>query len=202
MDQSMDVASHSTTREEHSDEVSNSSTTIEDPIIPKESLFQQYGHWVKDKVKQIFKICRSYEQPYKNYYIVITPYGRKKGMQLDAIIKMIRRWGCTRVIITKEVRSKETKRKINPHFNIIITTKKDIGSSNSNNLNIKSQILPNIGDVARAIDYSFKEYVQPIRFCLKGKDYYVWQKNNLINSYKCPDNIEETTDEGNHVEDM
>lgn len=186
MNQQVDVASLSATREELSDEVSIST----EDEIPSESLFKSYGTWARMKSIELFSLIRSYEKPYRNYYIVICPYGRKKGIKMDQIIKIVKRWGCNRVIITRETMGKKGQ-SINPHYNIVITTKKKLKDSNSNNLNIKVQKLPNLGDITRAIDYCFKEYIKPLRSCKEGRQYYVWKKNNLRQDYECPENIEE-----------
>lgn len=151
------------------------------------NIFNTYGYNARIIAKDIFKICRTYEKPDKNYYIVLTPYGTKKGTPLWIIINMIKkRWSPQRLIVTYEQYNGNyfapisKRKKINPHYNIIITTKKDIKSSNNNNMNIDVQEIDYIKDLNKVIDYSFKEYVDPkcynINRCIHELNYYVYIK--------------------------
>ena len=98
-----------------------SATTIEDRRIPKKCIFNNFGYRAKRRAVELFGIIRTYEKPFNNYYLVITPYGRRKGMSMPEVVKIVKRYGCERVLITLEKKDKKGK-PINPHYNIIITT--------------------------------------------------------------------------------
>lgn len=170
-----DVTVFSQAREEASDEVINSRVLAE--ATPNYNIFNEYVHNAKAGSIETFRLERSYERPYVNYYIVVTPYGNRKGMTMHDIKNIIRRrWSPERYILTRED-TDDTGKRINPHYNILITTKKVMKNSNSNNLNINVQsTTKGIVGLTNIIDYSFKQYMREKR-CIKDKHFYAWVRH-------------------------
>jgi len=114
---------------------------------------------------------------YTTYYVVITPYGNRRGMTFPEVLTHIRkRWPSVRTFIGYEDRDSAGNR-INPHYNIVVTTRKRLRSSNTHNLNMEAQVLFSYGDVKRVIYYSFKTYITPVkRPVYLMVNYYVWLK--------------------------
>lgn len=160
--------------EEFIDEVINSRDT--DDIMPKNCIFDEYVHNAKSKSIEIFDLKRSYERPYVNYYIVITPYGNRKGISMHDIKNIVRRrWSPERYILTRED-TNDSGVRVNPHYNILITTRKLLKTSNSNNLNMDVQLqLDGQRGLSRIIDYCFKQYMREKR-CIKDKHFYAWKR--------------------------
>lgn len=159
------------------DDSCQASEECNDEVIntPKCNIFNQYGINAKELAKDLFGLIRTYELPYKNYYIVMTPYGERKGMTINEVVKIVKRWGCHRTMITRETMSKLGK-PVNPHYNIIITTTRELSTYNKGHLNVDVQELPRLKDIEQAIDYSFKEYIKPLKKCTDGVHYYAWRK--------------------------
>jgi len=96
------------------------------------------------------------------YYVVVTPYGKRKGMTFeDFELMIVKRWHPKAYLIIREDR-KEDGTMINPHFNVLITTKKVLKNSNNNSLNIVVQDCFTQKDIFQVIDYCFKTFEVPI----------------------------------------
>jgi len=142
--------------------------------MPKGSLFRNVQR-TRKHCEDTFNVSETYEQPYNQYYLVICPYGRKSGMDITQVANLIKKnYGAERILITRET-MKEDGSKINPHYNVILTTKKILHSSNSNNLNMNIQSIPYRRDLSRVIDYIFKEY-ETYKPWMTKSHYFVYHK--------------------------
>jgi len=148
--------------------------------------------WIQDpeavelycrEVYNLKKPCYNLDPPVFELYAVITPYWDRKGMSMVEVDSMIRkRWSPKRYMITYEDRDKDGD-PINPHYNVLISTCKQLKSYNNNNLNVEvrpvKQTRTLFQDYEVLVKYMFKTYYAPIRrpmymsvhYCVWSKDY-------------------------------
>jgi len=112
------------TEEELEGDECSGHTCLPEPIMPNFNVFNDYAINAKRWCKNTFDVLRKVEQPNINYYIVLTPYRKRTGMTLEQVVKHCKKnWRAIRLLITLETK-KSDGTPINPHYNILITSKK------------------------------------------------------------------------------
>lgn len=118
-----------------------------------------------------------------DFYAVLCPYGKRKGMKMEEVYKMVkRRWAPKRLCITYEDRDKLGHR-INPHYNILFSTDRYLKSYNCNNINVDVRCVQQyrslVADYEVLFDYIFKTYFSPERReCVERRHYMVESKGS------------------------
>lgn len=113
-----------------------------------------------------------------DYYAVLVPYKSRKGMTMEQVYNMVkRRWAPKRLCITYEDRDKLGNR-INPHYNILLSTNRELKSYNCNNINVEVRNVMQYrtlqNDYEVLFDYIFKTYFKPVRReCIERTHYMV-----------------------------
>lgn len=154
-------------------EPSNNHSTV--PIQGKDIKGRAQG--ILDHVSDLFKTCRTYESPHKQYLIVLTPL---KGhvVTIDKIKAMFKRQGVERLAISLECKRKATGQPAPPHFNVVVTTKKDWNNRHDKvfkKMHWHVSALQRCDDVERSLHYIFKEY-SPLDIIYKIKPYLIYVK--------------------------
>jgi len=139
--------------------------------IPSYNMFNRIYYNIRRYIVPcLFKTLRTYEAPYKQYYIVLVPLkGRTHSIAM--IHAMFKKNGLERIIVTLEKTAGA------PHYNVIVTTKYDYGKLHNKvykkyKLNVQTVITRS--SINRILDYIFKESKE--RDFVKGEDYIIYCK--------------------------
>lgn len=160
------------------------STPINDALLIYEdnykftyNIFNRYMPNLLSLFQRLFKITRSYEEPWLTYYLVFAPYKRytPKPTDLLRLEKYCRKkFKYERLIIVRETMETSV------HYNILITTKYDLlklHKANIPKLDYKPDIqcCPTIKDQQRVLLYMLKEGHK--REMVPNIDTFVYTKN-------------------------
>lgn len=135
-------------------------------------IFQLLYNWCITR----FKVQRSYESPYRTYYIVVTPFAKQRGVALGAIYKKYSKDGCERILVTREKLTSDG-RPINPHYNVLVTTKKVFHSGNFNYFNLNVQQVVDLTTLPNVIYYMLKE--AKLRTYERETDFKIFCKSSI-----------------------
>jgi hypothetical protein len=130
-------------------------------------------HYISDQ----FKMCRTYEHPMRQYFIVLTPLKDGK-VTMESIKAMFKRVGVERLAISLECKSKATGLPCPPHWNVVVTTKRDWSVRHDKvykKMHWHVSSLAMLKDVERSLHYIFKEYT-PLDLLYKIKPYLIYVK--------------------------
>lgn len=107
-----------------------------------------------------FKHYRTYEFPIYTYYLVLTPFKNSSIKNIEDLIRYFRKRGYERIVVTKEHYTNG--RRINPHFNVIITTKCSLQKLHMKNCNVHPQLISDhtYNNYQRMFTYIYKEYYE------------------------------------------
>lgn len=131
----------------------------EDTIIPQYNIFNRIMPNLMSIMSSCWKMKRSYEQPYRSYYIVFAPYKRYKPVPTDLIRieKYCRqKFKYDRILITREILETSI------HYNVMLTCKADCFVIHNTSLpkfdfRANVQEIPTQKDQERVLNYILKE---------------------------------------------
>lgn len=141
------------------------------PLKIPYNIFNRCYHNIRNLICiKRFHLKRTYEEPFKQFYIVMLPL-KGRNHNINIVKGIFQKNGLERILITKETLSGA------PHYNIIVTSRYDWTKYHSKvfkKFKCNVQTLETQADVSRTCTYVFKE--SKTRLFKVDDDYHIYSK--------------------------